>query len=151
MKILFAFCLLASVVLVSTSNFLKVGGNYCNGNCPNSDCQYCVCGINKNTVDVMNWCKGANWDQACCRCIVGVISKGNSNYMRNGSWNGYAVGLLGIEGADGDICGAKNDYDALCNPDIHMNCAFKLYTRNRNSWSYWKEAKSCGCMPSSET
>ena len=133
------------LAFVSTNKIKELTGNYCNGNCPNSDCQYCVCGINKNAVDVNNWCKGANWDQSCCRCIVNVISRGNANFMRSGAWSGYAVGLTGIQGSDGDICGSRENYDALCNPDVHLACASKIYEKYGYTWSYWKEAKSCGC------
>ena len=100
-----AVCLLVGI---SCKALQEDNGNYCGGNCPNSDCQYCVCGINRNQIDVNNWCKGANWDQACCRCIISVVSKGNSNFMRAGSWgSGYAVGLTGIQGSDGEICGSR--------------------------------------------
>lgn len=64
--------------------------------------------------------------------------------MRTGSQLGvYAVGLTAIDGLDGSICGASQKYDFLCNPDVHINCASKLY--QKYGWSYWKEAQACGC------
>ena len=65
--------------------------------------------------------------------------------MRNGTWGAYAVGLMGIQGNDGTYCGARQNYDLLCNPDVHLNCAYKLYTTYYNTWAYWEEAKACGC------
>ena len=149
MKIVIIIFLITLITCESLQDNKK--GSYCNGNCPKGDCQECVCGTTNNTVDINNWCKGAKWDQACCRCIVSIISKGNANYMRNGTWGAYAVGLLGIQGNDGDYCGARENYDILCNPDAHLNCAYKLYSNYYNTWKYWQEAKACGCSVTTET
>ena len=93
---------------ITLSNFQEENGSYCNGNCPNSDCQYCVCGINSNLIDINSWCQRVKWDQGCCRCIITAASNGNSNFMRSGSWGvGYAVGLTGIQGSDAVVCGYR--------------------------------------------
>ena len=48
--------------------------------------------------------------------------------MRSGPITGqYTVGLFGIDGANGVACGAYLNYEYLCNPDVHLNCAYKIY------------------------
>ena len=122
---IFALCLITSITCLE---IYSMKDKTCNGNCPKGDCQECVCGNKSNIVDVKSWCKGGNWEQACCLCIVNLISKGNSNYMKWGYYEGiYSVGLMNIDGQDGDYCGAQGNYEYLCNPDIHIICARKIY------------------------
>ena len=75
--------------------------------------------------------------------MVNVFSKGNSNSIQNINIANYYAGLLGIRGSDGEICGSYYDYNHLCDPDIHLVCAQKLY--RLYGWKYWAAAKACDC------
>ena len=58
--------------------------------------------------------------------------------MRPGSASQYDVGVMAIGGSSGAYCGGLDDYEYLCDIQVNLNCAYKMYQMDFNNWSYWK-------------
>ena len=53
-------CMLLAVVVADS----------CGGNCANTACPNCICGIKPNKQSIEGWCAKYSWSQSCCRCIM---------------------------------------------------------------------------------
>lgn len=128
--------------------FLLVGvafAGYCGSNCPSGRCPTCPCGLEKDVIDVKEWCsKFTDWNQACCECIVNKESNGNANAMYyNGRRLGYDVGLWQINQYWN--WGSCNKGKAPCDLEANLACATRVWRAGGKSFRQWATATSCGC------
>jgi len=120
----------------------------CGGNCPGHDCPNCLCGMERNMVNIDEVCSKNKWNETCCRCIVQHLSQGgNSNTLSFDMRNGiYSIGLFQISQTNWKLC---SDSNPPCDPDVNVECAIKLYEKGNHSWRLWGSVSStCHCKHS---
>ena len=125
---------------------LQINADTCYGNCPSNTCEYCYCGVFPSKYDTSLYCAKSSWDQNCCKCIIGLSSQGNQNFLFYVSPN-YYVEELAIRDNDTLLC--RSTRSQMCEAVPNQQCAFKIFSLTGN-WDYWYNwARGCGCPVSS--